>query len=205
VQDQVELGLMRGGHHEVARAYVLYRERRAQERARQVPKAVPAEPALHVTDNGQRVPLDFGKLQALVESACAGLGADVKAEPVLAETKRNLYDGVPIGEVHKAAILAARAQVPHGMRIECEVTNLVEVDQALAAGCDAILLDNMDDATVAQAVARIAGRAIVEVSGNVELARLPTLSTLGIDLVSVGALTHSVRAADVSLLFEVGG
>ncbi|MFO1291797.1 MAG: ribonucleoside-diphosphate reductase subunit alpha [Rubrivivax sp.] len=111
VQDQVELGLMRGGHHEVARAYVLYRERRAQERARQVPKAVPAEPALHVTDNGQRVPLDFGKLQALVESACAGLGADVKAEPVLAETKRNLYDGVPIGEVHKAAILAARTLI----------------------------------------------------------------------------------------------
>ncbi len=111
VQDQVELGLMRGGHHEVARAYVLYRERRAQERARQVHKAVPAEPALHVTDNGQRVPLDFGKLQALVESACAGLGADVKAEPVLAETKRNLYDGVPIGEVHKAAILAARTLI----------------------------------------------------------------------------------------------
>ncbi|MGE4051858.1 MAG: ribonucleoside-diphosphate reductase subunit alpha [Piscinibacter sp.] len=111
VQDQVELGLMRGGHHEVARAYVLYRERRAQERARQVPKAAPAESALHVTDNGQRVPLDFGKLQALIESACAGLGADVKAEPVLAETRRNLYDGVPIDEVHKAAILAARTLI----------------------------------------------------------------------------------------------
>mgnify|MGYP001408018573 CR=1 FL=1 len=111
VQDHVELGLMRGGHHEVARAYVLYRERRAQERARQVQRAVPAEPVLHVTDNGQRVPLDFGRLQALVESACAGLGADVKAEPVIAETRRNLYDGVPIGEVHKAAILAARTLI----------------------------------------------------------------------------------------------
>ncbi|MFO0635702.1 MAG: haloacid dehalogenase-like hydrolase [Nannocystaceae bacterium] len=129
-----------------------------------------------------------------------------------AHHRNDLGAGVLIKENHircaggsAAAILAARAQVPHGMRIECEVTNLVEVDQALAAGCDAILLDNMDDATVAQAVARIAGRAIVEVSGNVELARLPTLSTLGIDLVSVGALTHSVRAADVSLLFEVGG
>ncbi len=111
VQDQVELGLMRGGHHEVARAYVLYRERRSQERAKQVQKSVPAEAALHVTDNGQRVPLDFGRLQALIESACASLGADVKAEPVLAETKRNLYDGVPIGEVHKAAILAARTLI----------------------------------------------------------------------------------------------
>jgi len=111
VQDQVELGLMRGGHHEVARAYVLYRERRSQERARQVQKSAPAEAALHVTDKGQRVPLDFGKLQALIESACAGLGADVKAEPVLAETRRNLYDGVPIDEVHKAAILAARTLI----------------------------------------------------------------------------------------------
>jgi ribonucleoside-diphosphate reductase alpha chain len=108
VQDQVELGLMRGGHHEVARAYVLYRERRAQERAKQVQRAAPREPALHVTDNGQRVPLDMAALQALAESACADLGPDVKAEPILAETRRNLYDGVPIDEVHKAAILAAR-------------------------------------------------------------------------------------------------
>ncbi|MDZ7589126.1 MAG: ribonucleoside-diphosphate reductase subunit alpha [Rubrivivax sp.] len=108
VQDHVELGLMRGGHHEVARAYVLYRERRAQERARQA-TPVPARAAeLHVIDGGQRVPLDMAALRALVESACAGLGADVKAEPILAETRRNLYDGVPMEEVFKAAILSAR-------------------------------------------------------------------------------------------------
>ena len=111
VQDHVELGLMRGGHHEVARAYVLYRERRSQERARQGVPAVVAEPALMVTDGGQRVPLDMQRLQTLVESACADLGADVKPEPILAETKRNLYDGVPIDEVHKAAILAARTLI----------------------------------------------------------------------------------------------
>ncbi len=111
VQDQVELGLMRGGHHEVARAYVLYRERRTQERARQVATAPRREAQLHVTDRGQRVPLDLARLQALMESACAGLGADVKAEPILAETRRNLYDGVPIDEVHKAAILAARTLI----------------------------------------------------------------------------------------------
>ncbi|MDT9001154.1 ribonucleoside-diphosphate reductase subunit alpha [Paucibacter sp. APW11] len=112
VQDQVELGLMRGGHHEVARAYVLYRERRTQERARQGETvAHPAEPALTVIDGGQRVPLDLGKLQALIVSACANLGADVKPEPILAETKRNLYDGVPIDEVYKAAILAARTLI----------------------------------------------------------------------------------------------
>ena len=108
VQDHVELGLMRGGHHEVARAYVLYRERRAQERSRQVKPAVAAEPALHVVDRGQRVPLDLQRLQTIIESACAGLGADVRPEPILAETKRNLYDGVAIDEVHKASILAAR-------------------------------------------------------------------------------------------------
>lgn len=111
VQDQVELGLMRGSHHEVARAYVLYRERRAQERARQAQPEVAAEPLLHVTDRGQRVPLDMAALRALVESSCAGLGADVSAEPILAETRRNLYDGVPIEEVHKACILAARTLI----------------------------------------------------------------------------------------------
>ncbi|HEX6708195.1 MAG TPA: ribonucleoside-diphosphate reductase subunit alpha [Albitalea sp.] len=111
VQDQVELGLMRGGHHEVARAYVLYRERRSQERAKQGQAPMAAEPALHVVDRGQRVPLDLRRLQTLIESACEGLGADVKPDPILAETKRNLYGGVPIEEVHKAAILAARTLI----------------------------------------------------------------------------------------------
>jgi len=111
VQDHVELGLMRSGHHEVARAYVLYRERRTQERARQA-KPVQARPAeLHVIDAGQRVPLDIDALRGLVESACAGLGSEVSAEPIMAETRRNLYDGVPIDEVYKAAILAARTLI----------------------------------------------------------------------------------------------
>ncbi|KQU67232.1 MULTISPECIES: ribonucleoside-diphosphate reductase subunit alpha [unclassified Rhizobacter] len=112
VQDHVELGLMRGGHHEVARAYVLYRERRSQERSKQGTVAeAAAEPVLTVIDRGQRVPLDFARLQVLIESACADLGADVKPDPILAETRRNLYDGVPIDEVHKAAILAARTLI----------------------------------------------------------------------------------------------
>ncbi|WP_083440288.1 ribonucleoside-diphosphate reductase subunit alpha [Aquincola tertiaricarbonis] len=112
VQDQVELGLMRGGHHEVARAYVLYRERRSQERARQVAPAEAASPhQFFVTENGVRTPLDDARLQLLIESACANLGADIRPEPILAETRRNLYDGVPIEEVHKAAILAARTLI----------------------------------------------------------------------------------------------
>ncbi len=111
VQDQVELGLMRGGHHEVARAYVLYRERRAQERATQVQQHAPAVPALHVLENGQRMALDPRRLQSLIESACVGLGQDVKADPIVAETMRNLYDGVPMDEVYKASILAARTLI----------------------------------------------------------------------------------------------
>jgi len=111
VQDQVELGLMRSGHHEIARAYVLYRERRAQERASQVAQAKPAAPTLHVIDGGQRVALDEGYLRSLIEAACEGLNGDVQAEPIFTETMRNLYDGVPMEEVYKASILAARTKI----------------------------------------------------------------------------------------------
>jgi ribonucleoside-diphosphate reductase alpha chain len=108
VQDQVELGLMRSSNHEVARAYVLYRERRTQERAQIKVDKAPAAPVLHVIDGGQRVALDIPYLQKLIENACAGLGADVKPDPIVAETMRNLYDGVPMEEVYKASILASR-------------------------------------------------------------------------------------------------
>ncbi|MFY7907632.1 MAG: ATP cone domain-containing protein, partial [Burkholderiaceae bacterium] len=112
VQDQVELGLMRGSHHEVARAYVLYRERRAQERAAQgQAPAAPAAPALHVIDRGQKVPLDLSALHARIQAACANLSSEVKPEPIVAETLRNLYDGVPLEELHKASILAARTLI----------------------------------------------------------------------------------------------
>ena len=111
VQDQVELGLMRGGHHEIARAYVLYREKRAQERAKQTAPVVSNLPTLHVTDSGERVALDIAHLTQLIESACENLGKDVSAAPILAETLRNLYDGVPIDEVYKASILAARTLI----------------------------------------------------------------------------------------------
>ena len=114
VQDQVELGLMRGSHHEVARAYVLYRERRAQERAKIASEQqATALPTFTVIDRGQRVPLDLNALHALIESACAGLGDGVKAAPILAETQRNLYDGVSIDDVYKAAILASRTRIEH--------------------------------------------------------------------------------------------
>jgi ribonucleoside-diphosphate reductase alpha chain len=111
VQDHVELGLMRGGHHEIARAYVLYREKRTQERARKVEQEAPAAPQLFAIDNGQRVPLDLDRLQNLIRAACEGLGPDIRFEPIMAETLRNLYDGVPMDEVYKASVLAARTLI----------------------------------------------------------------------------------------------
>jgi ribonucleoside-diphosphate reductase alpha chain len=111
VQDQVELGLMRGGHHEIARAYVLYRERRTQERSKQGEHEMPAVQTLHVLDNGERVALDLNQLKGLIESACENLGDSITAQPIVAETMRNLYDGVPLDEVYKASILAARTLI----------------------------------------------------------------------------------------------
>ena len=111
VQDHAELGLMRGGHHEIARAYVLYREKRAQERARQAQQHAPRTVQLHALDQGRRVVLDLDWLQGLIRTACEGLGPDVRFEPIMAETLRNLYDGVPMDEVYKASVLAARTLI----------------------------------------------------------------------------------------------
>ena len=117
VQDHVELGLMRGSHHEVARAYVLYRERRAQERASQGTTQTAPTHVLHVVDErGERMPLNLEHLQRLIDSACADLGPDITGQPIAEATLRNLYDGMPVSEVYKAAILAARTMIekdPH--------------------------------------------------------------------------------------------
>lgn len=128
--------------------------------------------------------------------------------------RNDLGSGVLIKENHircagslRAAVDAARADAPHGLRVECEVETLDEVREAIAAGAQILLLDNMDDATLGEAVA-IAGpkgerRVLLEVSGGITLERLPRLAGIGLDLVSVGALTHSAPGVDLSLLFEV--
>jgi ribonucleoside-diphosphate reductase alpha chain len=108
IQDQVELALMRSGEHDVARAYVLYREERAKVRAQE--KTSKNEGGLHVVENGARRPLDRNALRRLVESACEGL-ADTSADAILEATLRDLYDGVPMEEVRKSAVLAARALI----------------------------------------------------------------------------------------------
>ncbi|MFN9030947.1 MAG: ribonucleoside-diphosphate reductase subunit alpha [Betaproteobacteria bacterium] len=111
VQDQVELVLMRDGAHDIARAYVLYREKRAQERAakaKETPVQDTAAAPLTMIENGSRVPLDLPRIRALVESACEGL-PEASAQAILDDTLKNLYDGVPLDEVYKSTILAARA------------------------------------------------------------------------------------------------
>jgi ribonucleoside-diphosphate reductase alpha chain len=110
IQDQVELSLMRSGEHDVARAYVLYRAKRMEERAQQqAAKPVAATAQLHVIEDGQRRPLDMNQVRGLIAAACIGLEKHVDGEAILAETVKNLYDGVPVEELHKSAILAARA------------------------------------------------------------------------------------------------
>src|SRR6266436_2224282 len=111
IQDQVELSLMRAGAHDVARAYVLYRERRAQQRARRRDERQAAPAELNVVDGERRFLLDRTALRDLIQASCDGLDAAVSADAVLGETLKNLYDGVPLAEVHKSAILAARALV----------------------------------------------------------------------------------------------
>ncbi|WP_454673018.1 ribonucleoside-diphosphate reductase subunit alpha [Achromobacter pestifer] len=118
IQDQVELALMRSGQHDVARAYVLYREKRTQERAaaaaaegQDKAAAAPAEHVLNVTDAGLRRPLDLAELRATIVAAGEGLAEFIDSESILKETVKNLYDGIPVDEVFKSAILSARALV----------------------------------------------------------------------------------------------
>jgi ribonucleoside-diphosphate reductase alpha chain len=113
VQDQVELALMRSGEHEVARAYVLYRERRAEERARQKQQAAQAgvaEPTLYCTEDGVKKPLNLEALAALVAAACEGL-PETNPQAILQATVRDIYDGVPMEEVRKSLILSARSLI----------------------------------------------------------------------------------------------
>lgn len=102
----------------------------------------------------------------------------------------------------RAAIVRARSAAPHTAKIECEVDTLEQLEIALAAEADIVLLDNMSTELVAEAVKRTAGRALLEASGGITLARVRELAEAGVDAISLGALTHSVPAADIGLDFE---
>ena len=110
IQDQVELALMRSGEHDVARSYVLYREDRSRARAQEkVAQKKSAINTVNVTESGVRKPLDAEGLMRLLQSACVGLEGVTSPDVIMEATLRDLYDGVPMEEVHKSAILAARA------------------------------------------------------------------------------------------------
>ncbi|WP_423229739.1 ribonucleoside-diphosphate reductase subunit alpha [Thermithiobacillus plumbiphilus] len=109
IQDQVELALMRSGEHEVARAYVLYREARARERAQAVPTELSPQPSLRMRRaDGSEVAIDQARLQTVIEEACAGLGDQVSPAEIIKGVMHNIYDGIPEEELFKANILAAR-------------------------------------------------------------------------------------------------
>ncbi len=126
IQDQVELALMRGGHHKVARAYVLYREQHKQLREQHSKQAAkqPAADVLHVTHaDGSRQPLDMNRLRALCEEACEGLD-DVDPAKILAATQRHLFDGVKAAEVPKVLLMSARTlieQEPNYSRVSARL------------------------------------------------------------------------------------
>jgi nicotinate-nucleotide pyrophosphorylase (carboxylating) len=126
-----------------------------------------------------------------------------------------LTDGVLIKDNHLAAvggpqrvaraITMAREAAPHTLRVEVEVTTLQELAEALEAGADIVMLDNMDTETMREAVAMTDGRALLEASGGVTLDTVAGIAATGVDLISVGALTHSAPALDISLDFDIAG
>jgi nicotinate-nucleotide pyrophosphorylase (carboxylating) len=123
--------------------------------------------------------------------------------------RTSLYDGVLIKENHIAAaggiataVDRARRRAPHTLKIEIETENLQQVEEALAAGADIILLDNMNLDALREAVLFIDGRALSEASGGVNLETVRPIAETGVNFISVGALTHSFRAVDISMLFQ---
>jgi nicotinate-nucleotide pyrophosphorylase (carboxylating) len=123
-----------------------------------------------------------------------------------------LSDGVLIKDNHIAAaggvtkaVSAAKSGAPHTLRVEVEVQNLEELNEAIKAGADAVLLDNMPVATIVEAVRIAGGKVILEASGGVTEVTIRQIAETGVDIISIGALTHSIKAIDISLEFLPGG
>jgi nicotinate-nucleotide pyrophosphorylase (carboxylating) len=123
--------------------------------------------------------------------------------------RHGLDDGVLIKDNHIAAagsiveaVRRARAGVPHGLIVEVEVTTLEELDEAMSAGVDAVLLDNMSPEQAAESVARAGGKVILESSGGITLDNVKEYAAAGVDLISIGALTHSAPSIDFALEME---
>lgn len=124
--------------------------------------------------------------------------------------RADLAAGVLIKDNHIAALGSVTAAVrrgrersPHLLKVQCEVSTIAQLDEALGAGAEALLLDNVAPPLAAEMVRRVAGRVPVEVSGNMRLETVAAYAAAGVDLISCGALTHSAPAADLSLEFEL--
>jgi len=127
----------------------------------------------------------------------------------------NLADGILIKDNHIAsagsiteAVRQAKLHSHHLLKVEVEVESLEQLEEALAAGADVIMLDNMDNNTMREAVNLVGGRVLLEASGNMgdkDATALRAVAETGVDLISIGALTHSVKAMDISLKFKLNG
>jgi ribonucleoside-diphosphate reductase alpha chain len=185
IQDQVELALMRSGEHDVARAYVLYREDRARARAKQKEAQPDTRPqAVNVTEDGIARPLDLNRVRGLIKESCEGLGRTVDAELILSSVLKDLYDGVPMDEVRKGAILSARA--------------LIEKDPAYSYVTARLLLNSIryevlgQEATQAEMLSRYADYFPVFIEKGIAAGLLdPRLSAF--ELKSLGAALDANR------------
>jgi nicotinate-nucleotide pyrophosphorylase (carboxylating) len=165
--------------------------------ARSFVDALPAGTSTRITDTRKTTP----GLRALERYAVRVGGARNHRDSLGAAVLIKDNHIAASGSIHEA-IRRARAHAPHTSKIECEVDSLAQLDEALAAGADIVLLDNMDTATVTEAVRRAKGKALTEASGGITIARVAELARAGVDAISVGALTHSAPAADIGLDFE---
>ena len=134
-------------------------------------------------------------------------GVLVDSEPLAAIAYERVYNkhGLALTRDVTAAIRAARAQIPHTMHLEVEVDDLSQIEPVLAGGVDTIMLDNFTLDDLRTGVELVAGRAIVEASGGVRLDTIGAIAETGVDVISVGALTHGVRALDLGLDLRIEG
>ncbi|HVW26198.1 MAG TPA: carboxylating nicotinate-nucleotide diphosphorylase [Polyangiaceae bacterium] len=162
--------------------------------ARKYVSALPANGATRITDTRKTTP----GLRMLERYAVRTGGAhnhrDTLGSAVLIKDNHI----VAAGGI-RSAVSRARQRAPHTSKIEIEVESLSELDAALEAGADIVMLDNFSPSDIEVAVARARGRAVVEVSGGITLERIATLARAGVDVISVGALTHSAPSADIGL------
>lgn len=156
--------------------------------------ALPAGSTTRITDTRKTTP----GLRALERYAVRCGGGHNHREDLAAAVLIKDNHVAAAGGVREA-IERAKAYAPHTSRILCEVDSLDQLQEALAAGADAIMLDNFDDESVARAVEIVKNRAIIEVSGGVDKQRIPALAQLGVDAISIGALTHSAGSVDLGL------